>query len=286
MKQLINIFLLLLAVMFVLNNYYFFNTSSYISFLEKYFSPDGQIENEIHAYLAFQILITTLLYCLYIFKNIYRKLAKIKELNIYHFITLISSFILLLLFYLGELIVGESYTLHDEDSLFEGLTVFFAILAALLFLIKMKMSTGFYAKGLLFLLFMFSFVFGMEEISWGQRLFEWETSSSWKVVNYQDETNLHNLFNPILYIIYFLFNFIVGIFFLNAEKIKKYCISKSSLQSIVLLIPKKEANYYALLFMFLIFQSVVSGGELTEEILSVILLAYAITYLKISDKKY
>lgn len=286
MKQLINIFLLLLAVMFVLNNYYFFNTNIYISFLEKHFSPDGQIENEIHAYLALQILITTLLYCLYIFKNIYRKLAKIKELNIYHFITLISSFILLLLFYLGEFIVGESYTLHDEDSLFEGLTAFFAILAALLFLIKMKMSTDFYTKGLLFLLFIFSFVFGMEEISWGQRLFEWETSSSWKVVNYQDETNLHNLFNPILYILYFLFNFMVGIFFLNAEKIKKYCISKSSLQSIVLLIPKKEANYYALLFMFLIFQSVVSGGELTEEILSVILLAYAITYLKISDKKY
>jgi hypothetical protein len=37
------------------------------------------------------------------------------------------------------------------------------------------------------------FVVAMEEISWGQWLFFWNTPESWKELNRQGETNLHNL---------------------------------------------------------------------------------------------
>ncbi|MEO6468245.1 MAG: hypothetical protein ABIP21_04030 [Acidimicrobiia bacterium] len=37
------------------------------------------------------------------------------------------------------------------------------------------------------------FVVAMEEISWGQWLFFFETPGSWKAINRQGETNLHNL---------------------------------------------------------------------------------------------
>ena len=43
------------------------------------------------------------------------------------------------------------------------------------------------------------FVFlGMEEISWGQHLFGWQTPEAFAVLNDQSETNLHNLNNKLL----------------------------------------------------------------------------------------
>jgi hypothetical protein len=36
------------------------------------------------------------------------------------------------------------------------------------------------------------FIIG-EEISWGQRIFDWETSAEMKAINKQEETNLHNI---------------------------------------------------------------------------------------------
>ena len=44
-------------------------------------------------------------------------------------------------------------------------------------------------------------VFG-EEISWGQHFFEWEASGAFKEYNFQQETNVHNFFNPILRYVY------------------------------------------------------------------------------------
>ncbi|MEO3416702.1 hypothetical protein AAFO92_18785 [Roseovarius sp. CAU 1744] len=61
------------------------------------------------------------------------------------------------------------------------------------------------------------FFFGAgEEISWGQRIFGWETSEAMKEINRQDETNLHNieiggvaltkhLFGPVLTVVILLY---------------------------------------------------------------------------------
>ena len=43
-----------------------------------------------------------------------------------------------------------------------------------------------------------SFVVAMEEISWGQTFFRWQTPESVAAWNYQNETNLHNAFNFVL----------------------------------------------------------------------------------------
>ena len=37
------------------------------------------------------------------------------------------------------------------------------------------------------------FLFAMEEINWGQTLFEFETPPAWAAINYQEQTSLHNL---------------------------------------------------------------------------------------------
>jgi hypothetical protein len=48
---------------------------------------------------------------------------------------------------------------------------------------------------------MFLLVF-MEEISWGQQIFQWETTGTLKEVNFQKETNLHNVIQPLLKFMY------------------------------------------------------------------------------------
>lgn len=44
-------------------------------------------------------------------------------------------------------------------------------------------------------------VFG-EEISWGQHFFKWETPEVFQEANFQQETNLHNFFNPVFRYLY------------------------------------------------------------------------------------
>ncbi len=48
--------------------------------------------------------------------------------------------------------------------------------------------------GLYVIVFLGLFFLIGEELSWGQRLFGWETSESFKEINKQDETNLHNVY--------------------------------------------------------------------------------------------
>lgn len=83
---------------------------------------------------------------------------------------------------------------QKEDGIFEWMTFWAALLAGILFLVH-----GF-RKGssLAFILATLWLVFAFEEISWGQRVFGWETPENLEVLNYQEETNLHNVINPIL----------------------------------------------------------------------------------------
>jgi hypothetical protein len=88
-----------------------------------------------------------------------------------------------------------------EDSLIENSQSILYIIAALaqMYLSYSYLrSRGGRRRGLfhavLFLLFL---TVGMEEISWGQRIFGWETPELFEEVNLQNETNIHNLFSGI-----------------------------------------------------------------------------------------
>jgi hypothetical protein len=86
--------------------------------------------------------------------------------------------------------------LISENRPVEMATFFCAIFATwqgvrmmvALFKRRQRFAAGFY---LLFALGMF--LIGMEEISWGQQFFGWETPQEFKEVNKQGETSLHNL---------------------------------------------------------------------------------------------
>jgi hypothetical protein len=117
---------------------------------------------------------------------------------------LTGAFGLIALSYVVYLIVEPvtAQALSEEDGLIETLGASFALTASLLFLFCYLRSSSqrnrffgsntrrnFWFLALAALLFV---AFG-EEISWGQRIFGWETPAAFQELNAQEETNLHNL---------------------------------------------------------------------------------------------
>jgi len=65
------------------------------------------------------------------------------------------------------------------------------------------------AAALIAVLSIILFVMGMEEISWGQRIFQWQTSTYFSEHNVQGETNLHNLNTQLFQDVLFFGGFIL-----------------------------------------------------------------------------
>lgn len=65
------------------------------------------------------------------------------------------------------------------------------------------------AVSLVAMLSLVLFVMGMEEISWGQRVFQWQTSTYFSEHNVQGETNLHNLNTQLFQDVLFFGGFIL-----------------------------------------------------------------------------
>ena len=108
-----------------------------------------------------------------------------------------------------------------------------------------------------------------EEISWGQRIFGWESVGVFKDYNVQGETNIHNFFNQLFDIFYPIFglSFFILLFF-------------------IWFFPKENRTYLSKLFFphpstfFLIFMmaclSYNGHSEIFEELLAIFCILYSI----------
>ena len=121
----------------------------------------------------------------------------IPKLGLYLFPVLSAVFIICYL-------TNEGLYRHliKEDSVVEWLTFFFLIGAAFL---SLFITVGIRAKHhyihWFFVLFMaFNLLAGLEEISWGQRVFNVETTGVFHEYSDQNEINLHNTFQGIFHI--------------------------------------------------------------------------------------
>lgn len=93
--------------------------------------------------------------------------------------------------------IRYSEIVYAEDGLFENATALALLFCAGLFLL-IALRRGWrtdrrLALSVLVLSFVCGFLF-LEEISWGQRIFGWETPETVADLNAQSETNLHNMF--------------------------------------------------------------------------------------------
>jgi hypothetical protein len=171
--------------------------------------------------------------------------------------------------------------LYLEDQIFENATM--AMLAAgVLLLVRPLRATRQACRdtaartgwrwlcGFYLLLIVGLVVLAGEEISWGQRIFGWETPETIAAVNEQQETNLHNLYNRYFIEIYYVFTLILP--FHAAAIVLPFCGRDTRRLSMFL--PHPSLNVLALMIAA---NSVFFWrGELTEELFSLYVVLYAL----------
>ena len=249
------------------------NYDGYIKFLELNFSPDGIISSpeKVIIIVLKRIIVMSIFWIAITSKSTVELLYRSSMFN--RFLYFLTG----VLFASYYLVRGAYPYLYMEDGFFESLTAVFAIIASLLCLISIYYNNDYASiKLALFVLF---FLFGMEEISWGQRIFGWNTPDALSAINYQNETTIHNIFNPYFQLLYPSFNLLFGFLILSSMKLRIKVSAWFKIEKYMHFIPSYEFKLYGVIFILLSLQSYFHGGELTEEIFSVFILAYAVNLL-------
>lgn len=115
-------------------------------------------------------------------------MAKIAKKNI-----VLTGLLSIILFYAPVLFLAEDtlLSLTEEDGLYEYLGSLFFFFASVVFLFTFLKAKN---RNIFFLLFALAFFFAAgEEISWGQRIFNFDTPSVIEANNAQKEFSIHNL---------------------------------------------------------------------------------------------
>jgi len=98
---------------------------------------------------------------------------------------------------LWYVVVGNDVMLKGEAGIVENMTVLFLVVAIGFCVSGIstanRLGLSSLVKVWLFIMIMGSAYFALEEISYGQHMFGWGTAETWKELNDQDETNLHNV---------------------------------------------------------------------------------------------
>ena len=126
-----------------------------------------------------------------------RYICNMKDLRLFEKLV-VAFLVLTVLFglykYYTDMPVFEAMV--QEDSFYENLTSLFLLLTSILLLVKFSKYQKYYSwtwkLGILLMAVAMFFGAG-EEISWGQRIFNIQSSDYFKAHNSQEETNLHNL---------------------------------------------------------------------------------------------
>jgi len=122
--------------------------------------------------------------------------TSIKYYRILILISIVITWIIFFFFSTDELI-----NLTKEDGIIESLGALFLLASSMIFFITFlrdKNCNDLFLfktnKNYFFLFFAILFFLGFgEELSWGQRIFNLQTPEAFTKINFQNETNLHNL---------------------------------------------------------------------------------------------
>ena len=166
--------------------------------LQAKFAPAGEISMIGALYTQFvMILLWFLCFFLYCAKA-FPKLADYPTVapRWFYLVVVVNCVLQIVIFHRFVLVPDF---VEAEDGLLETLTFAIELAASFVFLACIRLNgrkggaTG--VTALLAAMAAVCFLVAMEEISWGQRIFGWESSEFFREYNVQDETNIHNLFN-------------------------------------------------------------------------------------------
>lgn len=170
-----------------------------------------------------------------------------------------------ILFYLHMLIFLITYSYHTrfnisfEDNILEWMTFGLAMIASICFFIR-----GMFGSLFVILLSFAFFLFAMEEISWGQRVFNIENPDFFLEHNYQKELNVHNFFNPIIGYLYFPIN-LISLCFLTWFRQVKFLSRIYNIGGFMNFIKLSDKYGFWIVPAFLMFAGFYPGPEFVEE---------------------
>ncbi len=265
------VFMLLLSGFFLNLFLLLFFYDAYFNFIEVHVSHYGHIEHPAAAIISLQIFLVTLLFG---WHAVTKKAGRFKEsfsaMSLFHKAFFMAALLMTISYH-----VFRGNPLYEEDGFFETATAILALTSSLILLtwsLKQNKRSGIAARLALSLMF---FLFGMEEISWGQRIFSWETPGVLVEFNDQNELNLHNIINPYLYSVTQSWSLFLSALLIYSEELKRGICFSERLREYADIIPPPSFLLYGFLFLFLSLQCAYFGGELTEEIFSVFGFVYA-----------
>ena len=259
----------------------------FFKFVESNFTADGFIEYPIMTAVKIMLLLIVIYWAIDAIDKIinYKEIFK-KPVRISAYMKIVYIFVTahVMIYFIAQ---ETSYLkrFYSEDSFFENMTFLLLFLASMIFLYLSLNRRSFQEKMYFIVLFFFFFFVSMEEISWGQRIFEWSTPDLLKDLNYQKETNLHNIFNPWLEMTSQIFFIMIGSMLIYRDKICNICKNTKYLNNLNALFPSEEYFYFGFIFIFLAFIPCTMIDELLEEIFSIVVIIYAIDKLFLIGSK-
>lgn len=167
---------------------------------------------------------------------------------------------------------GE-HLLFKKEGTVEAFATLLTLISALVFLMKLRCTPHQLRKWTGMLAVLFFFIAG-EELSWGQRIFGWQTPDYWKALNYQGETTLHNLFNPLIRGGTYLLTLGISLLLLQLGRLRRGVADRPGLH---FFLPPDGFQLFALCLLAAAVPVLSAGGELVEAVFAVIGLAYAAT---------
>ena len=162
-----------------------------------------------------------------------------------------------------------SNRIYQEDGPLEYLTALLALGAAVLLLTGLphadrpsRIFAGIVAIA--------AILFAGEEISWGQRIFGFESPGVFARANSQGETNLHN-FSPAVLQIFAMLDFAVEIWLLNTRAATRWLVTRLGCADIQPLVNPRNNLILATVMFGLGLHCAIYGSELSEEVLALML---------------
>lgn len=276
---------LLFLFLAISTTYLLYDYKGYVELLSSKISVDGHIENPTEMIINIKVLLAITIFGWMSLTSSYNINSFLNLERLYKF-----SLIVVILLFIAFPLAKTKYVflIHAEDGLLETITAISALLASIILFFSIDHHKGRVDVLVKVFLSGLFFVFGMEEISWGQRLFGWDASHEVFKENVQNETNFHNYFNTYFQVFYPLFNLTLClslIFFIKLRKISLIALSFLNLEKYFYLFPSKEFELYIQVFFILSVHSAFFGGELTEEIFAIFILTYAIHQLLLSKQR-
>jgi hypothetical protein len=188
-----------------------------------------------------------------------------------------------------------SYNFYAEESYIEWYQAGFYFLASIIFFSLLRKKYNHKYHKLIILLFaIFFLLICIEEVSWGQKFFKFDTPSSFEKLNAQEETNLHNLevFHKtgLIHIGYIIFT--VGMLFSSyiAKSVKFYNLKDFVLPKILTIYFLIPAAFYIIIeflydLIFITYEGRHIPGPGDQEIFELILSLGCFLYALILRQK-